>query len=328
MPRRSRTTRSAEELEELSSTLTGNQTSTPGPAELASAEALVQALRLLGLPNKELFRPPTFMGEGDVELFVKQFDDVAEANGWTEVQQTLHLRTQLQGAAQNCGRGSSKAEIVGDLRARFGLTCRQAKDRLRTLRRGQGQSLHALCTEIARLVELGFPILPRPDQDAMVLDYFMQAVENKALQRHMLTVKPGTPMEAVQAAEEFFTAGGSERTFSSQRAMPVEADYEVVAMAREDQLHKSLAGFSQLLEGQTALLTKLLDRLEDRRPVSTPAQTGTGRVRCYECGGPHFKRHCTQESARQGSNGRANGSGTNQPAQRSRPGNDQDPLRA
>ena len=73
--------------------------------------AITQALKLSSSAPRSEIRPPTFNGEGDLTLFLKQFEDVADANGWMRVQRTLHLRSQLAGEAQGCGHGDSYQEI-------------------------------------------------------------------------------------------------------------------------------------------------------------------------------------------------------------------------
>ena len=90
--------------------------------------AITQALKLSNTGNWPEIRPPSFSGEGDLKLFIKQFEDVAEANGWTPKQRTLHIRSQLAGDAQGCGHGDSYEEILEDLHARFGVSKRQARD--------------------------------------------------------------------------------------------------------------------------------------------------------------------------------------------------------
>ena len=50
--------------------------------------AITQALKLSNTGNRPEIRPPSFNGEGDLKLFIKQFKDVAEANGWTPKQKT------------------------------------------------------------------------------------------------------------------------------------------------------------------------------------------------------------------------------------------------
>ena len=78
------------------------------PATLAAIPieavlVLTQALKLVSLSPRAEILPPSFNGEGDFLLFLKQFENVAEANNWTLVQRTLHLRSQLTGDAQGCG---------------------------------------------------------------------------------------------------------------------------------------------------------------------------------------------------------------------------------
>ena len=82
--------------------------------------ALMQALKLSSTGSRMEIRPPNFNREGDLTLFFKRFEDVADANSWTHIQRTLHLCSQLAGDAQRCGHGVSYQEIVEDLHARFG----------------------------------------------------------------------------------------------------------------------------------------------------------------------------------------------------------------
>ena len=306
MPGRRRVSRATQD-EDLAAISALGAAAEPERAELVSMDVLIHALQQAGISNKrEHFRAPTYVGEGDIELFLKQFDDVAIANGWTDDQQTLHLRAQLLGPAQSCGRGRTKDEIVEDLRARFGLTGRQAKERLSMLRRGARQSLHDLCAEITMLVGLGFSVLPPVDQDSLTLDYFLQAVDNKALNRHMLAIKPKTPREAVVAAEEFF---GCDRGMPSQRAMPVEMEEK--ANQVRDPLRESLTSFSNILQSQSTLLAKLLTHLESGGATGRGPPSGARKVECFECGGPHYKRNCPNSRGPQrtfgGSNNRGSG---------------------
>ena len=67
--------------------------------QMEQLAAITQALQLAGRPS---FKPPSFSGDGNVDLFVSQFEDVAEANHWSPLERTLHLRSQLTGDAQRC----------------------------------------------------------------------------------------------------------------------------------------------------------------------------------------------------------------------------------
>ena len=111
-----------------------------------------------------------------MKLFIKQFEDVTEANGWTPKQRTLHIRSQLTGDAQGCGHGDSYDEILEDLHARFGVSKRQARDRLAVLKIKPGQSIYRQATEVTRLVEVAFPTLADADRQALALEHFIQSL--------------------------------------------------------------------------------------------------------------------------------------------------------
>ena len=89
----------------------------PAAIPMEALLAIIQALKLFNTGNRTEIRPPSFSGEGDLTLFLKQFEDVADANGWTPKQRTLHILSQLTGDAQGCGYGDSYCEIVEDLHA-------------------------------------------------------------------------------------------------------------------------------------------------------------------------------------------------------------------
>ena len=82
---------------------------------------------------------------------------MADANGWTLVQRTLHLRSQLAGNAQGCGHEDSYQKIVEDLHARFGVSKRQVRDLLATLKLMVIQSIHSQAAEVSRMVKVTFP---------------------------------------------------------------------------------------------------------------------------------------------------------------------------
>ena len=249
----------------------------PAAIPMEALLALTQALKLTGAGPRTEIRPPSFNGEGDLSLFLKQFDDVADANQWTLVQRTLHLRSQLTGDAQGCGHGDSYIEIVEDLHARFGVTKRQARDRLAALKMRANQSIHSQAAEVSRLVTVAFPTLADADRRPMALEYFTKAWESKTVQRHLLAVAPTTLKGAVQAMEEYLAVSGSEQTM---RAMPVEQT-EAELPAQPSALEVSLKAMAEAVIQQTVLLQQVLERIGQR---SNKQQKG-----CFKCGVPHMQ---------------------------------------
>ena len=49
------------------------------------------------------FKPPQFEDNGDAELFIEHFNEVATTNRWTEMATSLHLKKALKGSAQKYG---------------------------------------------------------------------------------------------------------------------------------------------------------------------------------------------------------------------------------
>ena len=54
---------------------------TPAAIPMEALLAITQALKLSGSRPRTEIRPPSFNGEGDLTLFLKQCNDVADANG-------------------------------------------------------------------------------------------------------------------------------------------------------------------------------------------------------------------------------------------------------
>ena len=131
-------------------------------------------------------------------------------------------------------------------------------------------------------------------------------------------------MEAVRAAEEFFTAGGPERNFPS-RAMPVDMEGEMPEPTA--QMHQAMTSFAQVLQGQSALLARLVERLDDRQsPKAAPL--GAQQVQCFQCGGPHMKRHCPESRRPAQARGAPNNYNHVSPVPKARSGNAQGPAQA
>ena len=89
---------------------------------------------------------PVFNGTGDVELFEQHFVEVMRACDWEGRVAVLKLRESLCGKAQECGRANDIEAIFAALQARFGITEKEARDKLRYLRKEVHTSL-AMCLD-------------------------------------------------------------------------------------------------------------------------------------------------------------------------------------
>lgn len=275
MPRRKQTT--AQELDELSTPLRRGPSTTPASPSL-NMETLVDALRTLQpQPARPHLKPPQFSGATDIELFLDQFEDVARINRWSSDEYLLHLKLSLTDKAAECSRGSTTPEIQDSLRNRFGISQRQAREGLRNLRKTNKQSVHELSSEIKRLIKLAYPNLDEETKEEMALEAFLQALDNRAIKRHLLATPAFTLNEAVQKADDYLQVGEQ----IPARVTAVQDTTPTIQSIGVQQLQEMMTGFQSLLKQQTELLTQMSTRSTTKPPI-----------KCYECGGPHLKRNC------------------------------------
>jgi hypothetical protein len=238
------------------------------------------------------FKPPKYDGSTDVELFVTQFNDVRHANNWDGAETLLHLRSCLEKDAIDCGRGEDYEEVLDNLRARFGLSVRQARDRLSALRREPNQSLHSLGVEVKRLVRLAYPTMAPADCTRLAVEALKKAIDDRALSRHLLALQCDTVESVVLAAEEYFQVAGSNlkhrstvavlgREGPTSQTQPVEnKDLMVRLVTALEQSSRVLAQFAA--QNQVAAGSG----------QNQPARM-TRSLNCHKCGSPdHWKKNC------------------------------------
>ena len=197
--------------------------------------------------RREQFKAPQFNGEGDVELFIRHFTQVAEANEWTPVAALLHLRESLKDAAQECARHDTIEAIITGLRGRFRLSTREARSRLSNLKRDLRSSLHEHAALVEKLVRKAYQDMPEQLQATMMLDTFCSTIGNASLQRHLLAIHPNTMMEAVQHGKEFLQVKADRpHAESNIRNMDDSCEQERVAATEQDPI---------------AMLTKTIEQL-------------------------------------------------------------------
>lgn len=149
------------------------------------------------------FRAPKFDGNGDVELFIKHFIDVARINQWSEEATSLHLRESLVGPAKECCRYDNVDENIDNLRVKYGMSRREARTQLSQLRKEKNTTLQEHATQIERWTSIAFDELPAATQQEMSIEYFCSSLGNETLQQHLLTANTNTLDAAVKSGNEF-----------------------------------------------------------------------------------------------------------------------------
>ena len=290
-PRRNR--RTAEQLEELQR----SGVDTPvremaSQGETLLMDQLVTRPESLQTGKKTEFKPPVYEGQTDIELFITQFQDVAEANDWSAIEALLHLRNCLRGDAVECGREVSVADTFQSLRARFGITPKQAREQLQTLQKRNKQSFHELGSEINRLVQVAYPEQTMAFKTQNMLETYSRAVGLKSLRQHLLARPHDSLAEAIAISNEFMSLEGPRPTLNQT---VTEEDNSTAQALREVTilLHKMMHSQSQLTEELMRNSYRPNPPLEQpSTPSYTRRTTPTKPGPCFQCGGDHWKRNC------------------------------------
>ena len=219
---------------------------------------------------RQQFKPPHYRGSGDVELFIRQFQMVAEANEWNQLATLLHLRECLEEKAQACGRADTPIGIFTALRSRFGLTPREARSRLSGLRRDSRCPIQDHAVEVERLVQIAYAELPEHLRAEMAKETFCGSLGSAPLQQHLLAAQPENMEEAVRYSNEFLQVKGNRGTQNSKVNSIEEEETNQVAATAPDP--------TTLLMQAIEKLTEKVERLEGR------GQKKEGKAKCWGCG--------------------------------------------
>ena len=233
------------------------------------------------------FKAPQYNGQSDVEYFISRFEDISDANGWRDSTALLHFREALKENAEGCGRAPSVLAVYAALRARFGLSPREARSRLSTLRKEYRTSLQEHAPEVERLIAIAYGELPVEYQAGMKLETFCSTLGHMPLQRHLLAVPTHTLEDAVRAGNEFLQIKpGGEKGNTSVRQI---GDGEEETLSTTD---KVLASLAQAMRQLAEKVGTLQD--QPRRPTRKDASSN--QQLCWECGkGGHLRRNCPSQ---------------------------------
>ena len=255
-------------------------------------------------PPVQQFRAPQYNGRGDVEYFITRFEEVTEANEWRQGAALLHLRDSLRESAEDCGRAAHVQAIYAALRARFGLSPREARSRLSNLRKEFRTSLQEHAAEVERLVDIAYGDLPPEHRARMRMETFCNTLGYLPLQRHLLAVPIHTLEDAVRAGNEYLQMKpASDRGGTNIRQVGDEEEEEEVSSPTEKVLTTLMKTMLQLVEK--------VDQLQRPPTRTTPkGESDKSRV-CWECGKEgHLKRNCPHQKTPQPTNQTVPGNGT------------------
>ena len=254
---------------------------------IEAIEALVERQGREPGPAMPAFKAPQFDGEGDVEYYIQQFTDVATANQWTEPAQLLYVRESLRDGARDCGKAPTVTGVFANLRARYGLTPREARARLAALRKDARTALQEHASEVEQLVGVAYQGMDADQRREMAVETFASTLNNPSLQRHLLAVATPTLEAAVRAGSEYLQIRPSQNT-SAIRAVDEEmGETDRVSPVTSEALMGNMMG---VLQGLVSQLERLTTRSESSQPRK---ETGKSPKKCWGCHKEgHLRKDC------------------------------------
>ena len=255
---------------------------------IEAIEALVERQGREPGPAMPAFKAPQFDGEGDVEYYIQQFTDVAAANQWTEPAQLLYVRESLREGARDCGKAPTVAGVFTNLRARYGLTPREARARLASLRKDARTGLQEHASEVERLVGVAYQGMDGEQRREMAIETFASTLNNPSLQRHLLAVTTPTLEAAVRAGSEYLQIRPSQNSAPAVRLVEEEmVETDRVSPVTSETLMGNMVG---VLQGLMSQLERLTTRAESSRP---PKETNKASKKCWGCRKEgHLRKDC------------------------------------
>jgi hypothetical protein len=251
--------------------------------------------------RKESFKIPEFNGETDINYFLRQFKDITIASEWNSAASLLHLREALKGKAQECGNADTVEDVFEALQAKFGISAREARNKITLLRRDTRTTLQEHATTVSKLMNTAYNDLPQDHRQRLVLDTFQNTINHAYLQRHLLAVNPGTLEDAIRAGNDFLQIKSNNfpatqvRSVEEEEITPI-PEVQAVQTNPLDALVKMVqqltVEISSIKESQKNFQTKRdINKWENNK--RNPEQPNNKPNVCWGCGQPgHTKKEC------------------------------------
>jgi len=282
--------------------------SAPEAAETPTltVEALVAALQGLRGQSQALsgdryrLQPPNFGGEGDVEQFIKEFEDVTTIAEWPARVRIFQLRACLTGRAKSFAFGPDEAYIKRAFRARFGLTTDEAADSLQVMRRDRRTPLEDHANEVKRLAQAAFSHATGNDRKPLVYNAFFQSVNHPDVQRYWLVAQVSSIEEVLEMGKTYFQVEESRRlSYTARKGVKDDEETtplptpQVAAAATKSIEQTQLTMLMDMVKDQQATVMKLQsDQVDRQAPRLWNDPVRPSLLTCWGCGMQgHVSRH-------------------------------------
>jgi hypothetical protein len=272
--------------------------------------------------RKDTFRIPEYDGSTDICYFLRQFRDIATASAWNPAAALLHLREALKGNAQECGNADTVEGVLEALQEKFGLSIREARNKITLLRKEGKTTLQEHAAEVTKLMNNAYQDLPQEHRQRLILDTFQNTINNTYMQRHLLAINPRDIKEAIKAGNEFLQIKNTNFPGSQIRAVEeMESSPIPEVQAIQTNPLDSLIKMVQQLTSEVSLIKESQKNLQSGKDVKTTDRNRTEHPGhfsnkpnvCWGCGqAGHSKRNCKMNPWNSQRSMTGNGSGPQQ----------------
>lgn len=189
--------------------------------------------------NKNV-KADTFDGKAPLEQYLCQFEVVAKANGWSEVEKGSMLAASLRGEAVGilCNlleheRGNYAA-LVARLKTRYGTSnlVQLNHHKLHARRQGAKEDLAQYAFDVEGLTRLSFQGAPMEVQEQVAVRQFTEGLYSERTQEAVILANPKTLREALTKAVEVESIRQTFRRESRVRAAVADEEEEPLEVGR------------------------------------------------------------------------------------------------
>ena len=242
-------------------------------------------------------KAPRFDGTSDVHMFIRQFREVSDLNGWNDRATLAQLRSFLDRGAKDCGYADTLAGVYEQLLAMYGLTPSEAREQLHHLRKDDEESYLRLGNRVERLARLAYGGMAPNMESQMAVEHFDRAISDRELRRHLLVVRPRTLTDAVMAAESYALVGRlivreSKEKGLLPRVSQVDCEMENRPVMAAQSVESMFSRITNMLEEQSSRIAALEQEDQTRKIKGYGVPKSNDNQGCWRCGGPHFRRNC------------------------------------
>ena len=225
----------------------------------------------------------TFDGSTNLETFLAKFDRCSAYYNWNEDDELFQLTTALQGVAGqvlwDLGKDVTARSLRKLLRCRFGEENQAERFRaeLKGRRRGPGESLQTLYTDICRLMALAYPGPTSTLSDIVGRDAFLDALNNNKLRIRILETEPATLEDALRTAMRLEAYEGGrkadydEPSWKNRRAAPMSTEVDGEEL---EEMKVRMAGLEEQLR---SVAVEQKEKQDSAGQVSQSSGKGKGK---------------------------------------------------